>query len=132
MSLPNSLLAYQDCLDAFDAAIKDENGIRIRLGSREEATQFRMRMNYCRKLQRLENARIYDDAHPMHGKSDYDAIKCSVRSLPSGHYVYLEHQVLSESQIESLADVAEEAEVFVPPEPKADIPLVTESIKRRA
>jgi hypothetical protein len=72
----------------------------------------------------------------MYGKSPYDAIKCTLRSLKSGHYVYFEHRVIREGMVQSLAGVEDEPEIFVPPLPSRQdlIPMVTQSLadfKRR-
>lgn len=136
MSLPTSLLSYQDCLKVFDEAVENEEGIRVKFPTRDEAIRFRSRLHYCRKLSREENARIYEKDQPMHGKSQYDSIRCTLKSTKTGHYVYLEHQTIAEGQIESLANVGDEEEVFVPPPQREETtspPLagIIENIRRR-
>ena len=117
MSLPNSLLSYTDCLEVLDKAVDDSAGIRVSFKTRDEAHVFRMRLHQARKLQRDENTLAYDVGDKMYGKSPYDGIKCTLRSLKSGHYVYLEHRVIREGMVESLAGIEDEPEIFVPPAP---------------
>ena len=134
MSLPNSLLAYADCLEVLDKAVEDSTGIRVGFKTRDEATVFRMRIHQARKLQRQENALAYEVGDKMYGKSPYDAIKVTLRSLKSGHYVYFEHRIIHESMVESLAGVEDEPEVFVPPARQDMSQVVTQSLadfKRR-
>ena len=137
MSLPNSLLSYQDCLDVFERAVETPEGIRVRFSSSDDATHFRMRLHQCRRLQREQNAETYEEGHPMCGKSLFDGLTCTLRNLKSGSYVYLRHMTIHEAQIESLAEVTDEPEVFIPPKESPSITVsvqapAVEPLKRRA
>lgn len=72
MSQINSLKAYTDCRELFEAALADPKGARALLGTQEACINMRTRMHYFRKLDREANERIYPAGDPMHGTSIYD------------------------------------------------------------
>ena len=138
MSLPTSLLSYTDCLDVFDKAVEDEVGVRVPFRTIDEATHFKMRLHMARKLTREDNTRLHQPGDLMYGKSVYDKIKVTTRTLKSGVYVYLKQTKIDPGVIESLADLEDEPNVFIAPAPggpapERRIPLdqVVEQIKRR-
>jgi hypothetical protein len=72
MSLPNSLAAYADCRELFEAALRDPKGARAKLADYDACIRFRTRLHYFRKLDRGANATVYNPDHPMFGTSVYD------------------------------------------------------------
>lgn len=72
MSLPNSLRAYADCQQLYEAAVADPKGARACLGTHDACVGMRTRMHYFRKLDREANAETYPIGDPMHGASAYD------------------------------------------------------------
>lgn len=82
MSLPTSTLAYSQCYEVLDLALKDSLGIRMRVDRKpspqenlDAAMNFRMRCHQARKLDRDRNAEVYPDPeHPLHGRSAYDVL----------------------------------------------------------
>jgi hypothetical protein len=103
MSLPNSLHAYISELDAFDRASKSDKGIRIEMPSFSKARHYANRLNYARKLDRTENAKVLDEDMPMHGKSDYDCFMVSVKEDTAGcWWVYIEKNDVIPGEVEEL------------------------------
>jgi hypothetical protein len=101
MNWSKSPLAFQDCLDIFDRALREPNGIRVRYESRAEAFQMRSRLNYCRKTDRAANAKTYPDPdHPMHGHSPYDVLTIQI---PKGEAnLYVRRRTVADYTIEAL------------------------------
>jgi hypothetical protein len=73
MSQINSLRAYTDCKELFDAALADPKGARAQIGDQGACINMRTRMHYFRKLDREANERIYPPDDPNHGTSIYDS-----------------------------------------------------------
>lgn len=73
MSLPNRIAAYDDCLNIFEAALRD-GGVRVAFKDYGEARHFGLRMNNARALQREEASRIYHESDKRHGQSIYDKL----------------------------------------------------------
>ncbi|MFA6159428.1 MAG: hypothetical protein WC763_07420 [Candidatus Paceibacterota bacterium] len=103
MSVSNSILAYQDCLEILDRASEDELGARIKVDNMDAAIHLRSRIHYARKLHRQENAKTYEASHVMHGKSHYDALVVRIKSDGSAIYVYLERTDKVAGEIEPLS-----------------------------
>lgn len=72
MSQINSLKAYTDCRELYEAALADPKGARAKLGTQDACINMRTRMHYFRKLDREANGRTYPVDHTMHGTSIYD------------------------------------------------------------
>ena len=89
MSVPTSRLAYQDVYDIFDKALGDPHGIRIPFPSHGKAAYYRLRMYYGRNIARADNKKIYEEGHPMHGRSNYDALSATLREVNGIWYIYL-------------------------------------------
>ena len=103
MSLPNSLHAYISELEAFDKARDSEKGIRIEFATFSKARHYANRLNYARKLDRTENAKVLDESSPLHGKSDYDCFMVSVREDTEAHWwVYIEKNDVIPGVVETL------------------------------
>lgn len=79
MSLSNSRLAYTDCAELLNAALADPRGARIDFTLRTDAEHFMARCHQCRALDRRENRAIHPHGHPLHGRSVWDVLKCSIR-----------------------------------------------------
>lgn len=86
MSLPNSLGAYLDCRQLFDAAIADPKGARACLGTYEACRNMQTRMHYFRSLDRSANQMIYDKGHSLHGSSVYDNFVVQIQSDTANEY----------------------------------------------
>lgn len=113
MSMSTSLLAYSDCIQYLDRALEDNRGIRIRVKDIPSAMYFRLRCNQARKLDRENNAKVYDLDHPMHGRSSYDQLVLKVRKADDNtawvyidkvRQVYGEAEALSELPPEELPE----------------------------
>lgn len=79
MTLPTSELAYQDCYAILDAALADEQGVKVRLATKAQAYHLRQRAHYARSLDRRKNLEVYPEVtDPMHGISYYDKLTLRV------------------------------------------------------
>lgn len=106
MTLPNSLSAYRDCRDLFDAAAEDPKGCRAALTSQQHGTNLNMRMNYFRSLDRKANAGIYQPGHPLHGASSYDEFVISIREDTEGcWWMYVQRREGLLGVVEKLSEV---------------------------
>lgn len=106
MSISNSRLAYQDCRDLFERAMADPRGARLLIGKQNFARFFVLRMHKCRTIERADNAKVYPIGDPMHGASDWDQIKCSIKEDSDGHWwVYAEKVELDLNRVESLSEI---------------------------
>lgn len=105
MSLPTSRGTYSDCFDAYDKALEQSRGIRMRYPDYGHAYFMRMRLHMARKIIRKENGLIYEPGHAMHNCSIYDPISVKIRAGDEGSYwVYLEKFTLMDTQIEPITE----------------------------
>jgi len=104
MSWSKSPLAFDDVREAFERAIETEKGIMIRCKSHAHATTTRSRFNYFRKLDRVENQKVYPPGNPMHGKSVYDrfSLRIPPKGSPDDRTLYIEVRSIDDLDIESL------------------------------
>lgn len=106
MSLSASIQSYGDCLDFFEKIVDDPKGGRIFIGSHADASHFRLRCNQARKLDRQQNARIYETGDKRHGTSDFDQFCLRVRQdTEGGWWVYAERMQLDANAIELLSEI---------------------------
>lgn len=105
MTLSNSLLSFQDCIEMFDAAMADPRGVRYKLPSVDDAAHLRHRLHHARELHRRENAKTFEVGHPMHGHSEYDAVTCRIRNITGDCYILLERTDKLTLKAESLSEV---------------------------
>ena len=106
MSLPSTILAYQDCLDFMDKALDDDKGARVHFLTRDQAEVWRMRCNMARKLDRDQNRRIHEPGHQMHGCSVYDPMQFTIAEDTEGDWwVYARKMVLDPGRVELLSEV---------------------------
>lgn len=115
MSLPTSRFAYLDCIEYFDRASEDPQGIRIRQLSHDAAVHLRSRLHQARKLLREDSRTIYELGDPKHGVSAYDTIVCRIRNHEGVFYLYLE-QIITSTEIEPLSEL-DDFIALAPPEP---------------
>lgn len=123
MTLPTSRLAYTDCYNAFDQAVADRKGIRIRMPSQDKAIYYRMRLNQARKIDRRDNCEIYEEGHALHGRSAYDAIVIRLLpevdddDVPTGNWwLYLQKQEIIPGIVESLSEDEDDETTRMAPE----------------
>ncbi len=119
MSVPKSLLSYTDCIDYFDTALRFSEGCRIPVPDEGFAIRLRMRLNYCRKLDRENNARVYPEGHPMYGVSQYDKITCTYTKDEGKWYLILGRNDLQRMPIEPLGIEVGQPALEALPEPHA-------------
>ena len=102
MTISTSVLSYDDCYEVFERALASESGIRVEFDQAGTAQHYVMRLHQARQLRRNQNAEVYSDPdHPMHGKSDYDLLRCSKRKVEGKFFVYLE-KLVTPDRIEEL------------------------------
>jgi hypothetical protein len=111
MVTSTSRLAYSDCFDLMDKAIADPKGIKIKFAAGEDAWHFRIRLHTARKIDRLDNKDIYDQGHPMHGRSVYDQLTMRIRKTSDFAWLRLERIDTREFEIESLTEPEREPEL---------------------
>lgn len=106
MPLPTSLQSYGDCLDFFERIVDDPKGGRIRLGTYEKASAFRMRCNAARQLHREENKKIHEPNTPLYGASEYDPFQLQLKDDTEGQWwVYAVRSALDPEAVELLSEV---------------------------
>ena len=79
MALSESMAAYTDCYEIYDAARDNPQGVRVLIGEYSQAGIMRMRMNQARVLERKEAKRLYDRTDPKYGKSENDKFQQNPR-----------------------------------------------------
>ena len=114
MTLPTTLLAYQDCQELLDRALADDHGIRMKVDNYDAATHERSRIHYCRKLVREENCTIYEPGDPMYAKSVYDCVVVRIKNIAGEFYLYLERNDKIRGKVESLSEIESEPEAEAP------------------
>lgn len=111
MTLPTSLAAYDNCIEALEKALESKRGIRMDFPDWGAANFFRMRCHQARKLTRERNAKIFTDPdHPMHGRSLYDALILRIQRLGDDTFLYIERNNVLPGKIEDLDNLEEAAE----------------------
>lgn len=103
MSLPNSLHAYTSELDAFERAAQSPRGIRIMFDTHQQARYYSNRLHYARKLDRQENTRVLELAHPLYGKSNHDGFVVSIKEDTEGKWwIYINKNEIIPGTVEEL------------------------------
>jgi hypothetical protein len=106
MSLPTSLLAYEDCRGVYNAAANDPKGARVCLGTYESCVGMRTRMHYFRKLDRVANLEVYPKGHHMHGASTFDAFVVQIiKDEDDQFWLYVQPRSAKILHIEGLSEV---------------------------
>lgn len=104
MSFNRSPLAFDDARAVLDKALDTKKGLKIPCSSRGAAIQLRSRFNYYRKLDRAESKNLYDQDHPMFGRSAYDRLV--LRIPPKGEKddatLYIEPHSVEKLTIEEI------------------------------
>lgn len=122
MSVSTSLLSFTDCIDYFDQALRFSEGCRIPVPDRKYGVNLRMRLNYCRSLDRENNATLYAPGHMMHGRSQYDKITCTIEEEGDKTFVYLKRNDLVRLEVEGLGHEVEQMVPLAEPEPQRQLP----------
>ena len=103
MALSESMAAYIDCYEIYDAARDNPKGVRVLIGEYNQAGIMRMRMNQARVLERKEAKRLYDRTDPKYGKSENDKFRNKILEDTEGNWwLYVEPWGLSGLEIEPL------------------------------
>ena len=114
MSLSNSRKSYDDCFKLLDAALDEARGIRVEVASTDVANYLRMRIHHARSIDRSDNAKTYTDPdHPLHGRSEYDALVCRIEPANGHAWLWLDKQKVEIGRIERI----EEGAQIAAPEP---------------
>jgi hypothetical protein len=105
MSLPNSLLSYTQELDAYDAALRGQYGVRIWRGTESSARMFRFRLHHARTLQREKNREIHQKGDPLYGSCEYDPLTVVLRDDTEGEWwVYILKRPDISKYVEEITD----------------------------
>lgn len=106
MPLPNSIQAYQDCLDFMDKAMDDERGARMVFLTQDSAQRWRFRCNQARSLHRAQNKLVYEIGHKMYGCSEYDVLQFTIEEDSAGEWwIYARKMVLDTGRVELLSEI---------------------------
>ena len=116
MTISQSHMSYSDCYDAMNRALDDSQGVRIEVGTENEAIFFRMRCHKARAIDRRRNAEAYASDHPMHNASLYDPLVLRIRQNSGRTWIYIEQQGLHLGEIEPLSQLEPETEQLEGPE----------------
>ena len=111
MVTSTSRLAYSDCFDLMDKAIADPKGIKVKFAKGEDAWHFRIRLHTARKIDRIDNKEVYEQGHPMHGRSVYDQLTMRIRKAEDHVWLRLERIDARVFEIESLDEPEGEPEL---------------------
>jgi hypothetical protein len=133
MVTSTSRLAYSDCFDLLDKAVADQKGIKIKFASYEDAFHFRLRLHQARKIDRKDNRELYNEGHPMHGRSVYDVLTAKIKKFDNGAWLRIERLDTREFEIESLTEGPEQSELRLdaPIGPPVKIEISPPKIRRR-
>jgi hypothetical protein len=116
MPNPTSLRAYDDCLEAMNAALEDARGIRFPVEDLDMAHVIQARMHKARSLVRDRNVKIQRPEDPDYGQTDYDGLMVRIRRDGDQIYVYVEQRpALSIESLSDLEDEPVDAREPVPP-----------------
>lgn len=113
MSLPNTPLSYLDCFEVFDRALKDTEGVMVRMKSKDAATHFRMRMHQARRVDRHRNCQTYEMEHPLFNSSAYDPLYITIEDRDGVDYLFIRHRPVPQ-EIIPIAGNALAEEVALP------------------
>lgn len=123
MVTSTSLLAFTDCTDLMERALTEPKGLRVSFKSIGTARHFRVRCHSARKLHREQNATTYEDpTHPMHGRSEYDAVVIRIRWDPDAElaWVYFTQNKIEQLQVEVIPDNINVDDLTIYEDPKAE------------
>jgi hypothetical protein len=109
MTTSTSKLAYDDCYEILDRALRAKTGIRIAVGAEEGvANLLCVRLHYARTLERQQNRDLFQRDDPQYGLSDYDILVVRRPRLEKGTwYIYVEKRIPPENIEELDANAAE-------------------------
>lgn len=121
MSPPNSRLAYTDCYDIMNAAIKDGTGARVEVESENHGINLRMRIQYARRIDRLDNRMTYAADSPLYGRSVYDPLVMRLKQIDDCWWVYLEVCSIGNLNIQGLSEVPHGASIEPEPDTESEL-----------
>jgi hypothetical protein len=133
--LSNSPLAYRDIAEAFDRAIANGKGIRIRCASKGAAKSLQVRSYKYRTIDRQENSKVYAEQpdHPLYGRSEMDSIIISIEEKAGVWYVVYTCSTPErlDSMIEDLTDEDVQHSLETPRVREPQLDIVPRSILKR-
>lgn len=133
MTLPDSLLAFSDCVDIFERAMDDGRGCRVRCKDWDAASYLRLRLHKARALDRRKNQLAYEPGHQLHGASPFDEYVVRIKEVRyegEGSRIYVYVEKTERAEIESLGDLNADEAVQVFREREAP-PKITVTVNRR-
>lgn len=102
MSLTNSRLAYRDCYEFMEEALKQDIGARASMGTFSDAIAYRNRLNKARQIDRNNNAQTYEPGHVLHGGSRFDELIFTTREDTTGNFWVYAHKTIKPSVVEPI------------------------------
>lgn len=99
-----SPLAFDDLREVYQKAMDASKGIRVVCKTRSEAVTLRSRMHYLRKMDRKENAVVYQPDHPMYMRSAWDKLVLSIppKGEPNETTIFIEKRTAEKLEIEDI------------------------------
>jgi hypothetical protein len=73
---------HQPFLDIWQRALESSKGIRLLFETRDEAFHTQQRLYQARQAERRNNAKVYPQGHPLHGKSHYASLMVRLKTDP--------------------------------------------------
>lgn len=124
MVTSSSLLSFSDCTELMDRALAEPKGLRVSFKSMGPARHFRVRCHQARKLHRQQNAETYELSHPLHGRSEYDALLVRIRWEPSAElaWVYFTQNKIERLHVEPIPDNIDVDDLVIYEDPEPDEP----------
>lgn len=107
MGLPSSLLSFEAEMEFLEQAMDSATGKRMFFRDQGYAESFRMRCYAARKLHRQENSKIHDPGTKMHGKSEYDPLRLTIKAAAAedqGWWVYARQNKLNLDRVEDIPE----------------------------
>lgn len=128
MPTPISKAAYKVYYDVLDRALDSPNGIRIEVGDKGAAFQYRVRLHAARAHDRELNRESREPHDPEYGISDYDNLVVRLRSEGDKWWVYVEHDTLPKN-IEELNNEEADSEPHLHSDPLASGPVPVHNLR---
>ena len=103
MSISNSRLSYEDCYKIMDAALEDKIGARVKMADNDAAVFLRMRIHTARSIDRRDNTKVFEEGHPLYGRSPYDKLVTRIRKIDEDIWIYVEQIGADLGEVEPLS-----------------------------
>ena len=104
MAGSTSRLAYRDCYEVLDKALRNTKGIKVKVPDHGSGNNYRLRLHMARSIDRKDNQATYPEEHKLHGRSVYDPLVIRLRQEGKNWWMYVEKFSTENLEIESLGE----------------------------